>query len=139
MILSKSSSPIIPSSVEATFQVESTSDGAAVLQCGTVTRIGISNLDTRLEAWGNENKKVVFKMAADAKRFGGFLLVTAIYKTKWCRTRCWSSTSLKSHVGLKFGTHDKASVEESFRYSTKSKDQGGLTFPVDQVHPAIFH
>lgn len=133
MVLAKSSSPtIVPTSVEAKFQVDSTSEGAAVLHCGPVIRTGISNLELGIYKWGKNNKRAILKMAGDAKNFGGFLLVTAVYKTKWCRTRCWSNTSLKSQAKLSIG-QDDASVEGSFRYWTKTMDEGGLTFPAEEV------
>lgn len=72
-------------------------------------------------------------MAADTRTYGGFLVVTAVYKTKWCRTRCWSSTRLMSHAGL----NDGASDEASFLVSSNTKDQGGLSFPVDKVRLII--
>jgi hypothetical protein len=135
LVLANSSRPkVVPTSVEAKFQVDSTSDGAAVLQCGPVIRTGISNLEVGLYQWGKKHKRAIFKKAEDAKNFGGFLLVTAVYKTKWCRTRCWSSTSLKSQAQLNIG-QDDASAQASFRYSTKTMDEGGLTFPADEVVP----
>jgi hypothetical protein len=122
----------VPTSVEAKFQVDSTSEGAAVLHCGPVVRTGISNLELGMWQWGEDNKPAIFKMAGDAKKYGGFLLVTAVYKTKWCRTRCWSNTSLKSQAKVSIG-QDDAAVKAGFRYSTKTMDKGGLTFLAEEV------
>lgn len=59
-------------------------------------------------------------------------MVTAVYKTKWCQTMCWSSASLKSHAGLKI-VGGKTSGETSVLVSTNTKDQGGLSFPIDKA------
>jgi len=125
---------LVPSSVEATFQIDSTSEAAAVLQCGPVTRVGIGNINLSIRDWGQENKAKVFDKAKDAKKLGGFLVVTAIYRTNWCRTRCWSSTSLKSYGKLQVaGDSDSSVLDVSFQLSTKNADKSGLSFPVGKI------
>lgn len=136
--LKNSSTKYVPSSVEATFQIDSISKGAAVLQCGLITKTGIGNIDSRIKDWGKNNKERVFKEAKDAKRLGGFLVVTAVYKAKWCRTRCWSSTSLKSYARLKVGGDDDDDTtlgEASFKMSTETEDKSGVSFPAGKAWP----
>jgi hypothetical protein len=130
--LRDTSSKPCPSLVEATFQVASSAEAAAVLQCGPITRTGISNINLKIKDWGDKNKDKVFKEAKDAKKLGGFLVVTAVYKTRWCRTRCWSTTSLKSYAQLKSGD-GSTKVEASFQFSTETEDKSGFSFPAGKV------
>lgn len=130
------SAKLVPTSVEATFQIDSTSEAAAVLQCGPVTRVGIDNIGLSIRDWGKKNKGKILDEAKDAKQLGGFLVVTAIYKTKWCRTRCWSSTSLKSFARVQVAgdyNNETSALEVSVQLSTKTADKSGLSFPVGKV------
>jgi hypothetical protein len=122
-------------SVKATFQIDSTSDAAAILQCGPITRVGIGNLDLDIQKWGKKNKDAIFKEAKNAKRFGGFFIVTAIYKTEWCRTRCWSSASLESMLALQLDVNGASSSGASLKMSIKKTDKSGFSLPVGKVLP----
>jgi len=60
--------------------------------------------------------------------------VTATYKTKWCRPRCWSTTSLQSFAKLQVAADDETAVcEVSIELSTKTADKSGLTLPAEKV------
>lgn len=128
------STKLVPSSVEATFQLDSTSEAAAVLQCGPIIRSGIGNINLSIKDWGRKNKAKIFNEARDAKSLGGFFVVTATYKTKWCRARCWSTTSLQSFAKLQVAADDETGVGEvSIQMSTKTADKSGLTLPAEKV------
>jgi len=75
------STKLVPSSVEATFQIDSTSDAVAVLQCGPIIRDGIGNINVSIKLWGRKNKAKSFEEAKDTNSLGGFLVVTATYQT----------------------------------------------------------
>jgi hypothetical protein len=135
--LRNTSSKPCPSLVEATFRVSSTAEAAAVLQCGPITRTGIGNINLKIKDWGDKNKDKVFQKATYAKKLGGFLVVTAVYKTRWCRTRCWSTTSLNYYSQLK-GGDDAMKAKASFDFSTETEDKSGFSFPAGKVEVLIW-
>jgi hypothetical protein len=128
------STKLVPSSVEATFQIDSTSKDAAVLQCGPIIRNGIGNINLPIKDWGDENKSKILAQAKQAKSLGGFFVVTATYKTKWCRPRCWSTATLEHFANLRIAADGETAVcEASIQMSTKTADNGGHTLPAQKV------
>jgi len=133
-VLIDGSTKIVPSSVEATFQIDSASESVAVLQCGPIIRTGIGNINLSIKDWGKENKSKILTLAKQAKSLGGFFVVTATYKTQWCRPRCWSTADLEHFANLRIATDDGTAVcEASIQMSTKTVDKGGHTLPAQKV------